>query len=125
VRPEQDIYKALGLAFIEPELREHRGEIEAAAARGLPSLITQADLKGDLHMHTTESDGRESLDTMVAAAQARGLEYIAITDHSQSLAMANGLDESRAMANAERIRNYSKTHKGHHRPGRHRMRHPR
>ena len=109
---EQDIYKALGLAFIEPELREHRGEIEAAAARGLPSLITQADLKGDLHMHTTESDGRESLDTMVVAAQARGLEYIAITDHSQSLAMANGLDESRALANAERIRNYSKTHKG-------------
>ena len=63
-------------------------------------------------MHTTESDGRESLETMVAAAQARGLEYIAITDHSQSLAMANGLDETRALANAERIRAYSKTQKG-------------
>ena len=109
---EQSIYEALGLAFIEPELREHRGEIEAAAARTLPALITRADLKGDLHMHTTESDGRESLETMVAAAQARGLEYIAITDHSQSLAMANGLDETRAMANAERIRSYSKTQKG-------------
>jgi len=109
---EQDIYKALGLAFIEPELRENRGEIEAAAEKALPSLITQADLKGDLHMHTTESDGRESLETMVAAAKARGLEYIAITDHSQSLAMANGLDEGRAAANAERIRNYSKTQKG-------------
>ena len=109
---EQDIYEALGLAFIEPELREHRGEIEAAEARALPSLITQADLKGDLHMHTTESDGRESLETMVAAAKARGLEYIAITDHSQSLAMANGLDETRAIANAERIRNYSRTQKG-------------
>src|SRR5262245_32554350 len=72
---EASIYKALGLAFIEPELRENRGEIEAAAAKALPSLVTQADLKGDLHMHTTESDGRESLETMVAAAQARGLEY--------------------------------------------------
>jgi len=106
---EQDIYKALGLAYIEPELRENRGEIEAAANKALPSLITRADLKGDLHMHTTESDGRESLETMVAAARARGLEYIAITDHSQSLAMANGLDETRALASAERIRNYSKT----------------
>jgi len=109
---EQDIYKALGLAYIEPELRENRGEIEAAAEQALPSLITRADLKGDVHMHTTESDGRESLETMVAAAKARGLDYIAITDHSQSLAMANGLDETRAMANAERIRNYSKTQKG-------------
>jgi DNA polymerase (family 10) len=109
---EQDIYTALGLAYIEPELRENRGEIEAAADKALPSLIARADLKGDVHMHTTESDGRESLETMVAAAKARGLEYIAITDHSQSLAMANGLDETRAMANAERIRNYSKTQKG-------------
>ena len=109
---EQDIYTALGLAYIEPELRENRGEIEAAADQALPSLITRADLKGDVHMHTTESDGRESLETMVAAAKTRGLDYIAITDHSQSLAMANGLDETRAMANAERIRNYSKTQKG-------------
>lgn len=108
---EQSIYQALGLAFIEPELRENRGEIDAAAADTLPSLITRADLKGDVHMHTTESDGRESLETMVAAAKARGLQYIAITDHSQSLAMANGLDETRAIANAERIRDYSKTQK--------------
>lgn len=109
---ELDIYNALGLAFIEPELRENRGEIQAAAAKALPALITQADLKGDVHMHTTESDGRESLETMVAAAKARGLEYVAITDHSQSLAMANGLDETRAMANAKRIRDYSKTQQG-------------
>ena len=109
---ETDIYRALGLDFIEPELRENRGELEAAAEHALPSLITSADLKGDLHMHTTESDGRESLETMVAAARERGLEYIAITDHSQSLSMANGLDESRALANAERIRAYSKTLKG-------------
>lgn len=111
-RSEEDIYKSLGLAYIEPELRENRGEIEAAAAESLPFLITRTDLKGDLHMHTTESDGRESLETMVAAAKARGLEYIAITDHSQSLAMANGLDERRTLANAERIRAYSKTQAG-------------
>lgn len=109
---EAGIYKALGLAYIEPELRENRGEIDAAAGQALPSLITRDDLRGDLHMHTTESDGRESLETMVAAARARGLEYIAITDHSQSLAMANGLDEARVMAFAERIRSYAKTQKG-------------
>jgi len=109
---ETDIYRALGLDFIEPELRENRGELDAAAEHALPSLITRADLKGDLHMHTTESDGRESLETMVAAARERGLEYIAITDHSQALSMANGLDERRALANAERIRAYSKTLKG-------------
>jgi DNA polymerase (family 10) len=106
---EQEIYQALGLDYIEPELREHRGEIQAAAARELPRLIDDADLKGDLHMHTTESDGRESLETMAAAARAKGLEYIAITDHSQSLSMANGLDETRTLANAERARTLSKT----------------
>jgi DNA polymerase (family 10) len=109
---EAGIYEALGLDFIEPELRENRGELAAAAGHTLPNLITRADLKGDLHMHTTESDGRETLETMVAAATARGLEYIAITDHSQSLTMANGLDETRAYANAEKIRAYSKTQKG-------------
>lgn len=109
---EEQIYRALGMDYIEPELRENRGELDAAAEQRLPSLITRADLKGDLHMHTTESDGRESLETMVAAARERGLEYIAITDHSQSLTMANGLDERRALAHAERIRSYSKTLKG-------------
>ena len=109
---EHDIYKALGLAYIEPELRENRGEITAAADGALPALIQQADLRGDLHMHTTESDGRESLETMAAAAMAKGLEYIAITDHSQSLSMANGLDETRTMASAERVRKHSKTLKG-------------
>lgn len=109
---EAEIYRALGLDLIPPELRESRGEIAAAEAHGLPSLIEIADLKGDLHMHTTESDGRESLETMVAAARARGLDYIAITDHSQSLAMANGLDETRTLAQAERIRKHSATLKG-------------
>ena len=109
---EADIYKALGMAYIAPELRENRGEIEAAEANTLPRLIDASDLRGDLHMHTTESDGRERLETMAAAAQARGLEFIAITDHTQSLAMANGLDEARTLAHAERIRGFSKTLKG-------------
>jgi DNA polymerase (family 10) len=108
---EASIYRALGLAYIEPEMRENRGEIEAAEANELPDLITRADLKGDLHMHTTSSDGRETLETMVSAAKARGLQYIAITDHTQSLAMANGLDEARTLEQAERVRAYSKTQK--------------
>lgn len=109
---EEGIYEALGLAWIPPELRENRGELEAAGQQTLPALIRHEDLRGDLHMHTTESDGRESLETMVAAARARGLEYIAITDHTQSLAMTNGLDEARTYAVAERIRAYSATLKG-------------
>ena len=109
---EEEIYKALGMAYIPPELRENRGEIESALEHALPRLIEASDLKGDVHMHTTESDGREPLENMVAAAKARGLEFIAITDHTQSLAMANGLDETRTMANAEKVRTYSKGLKG-------------
>jgi DNA polymerase (family 10) len=101
---EEDIYAALGLEWVPPELREMRGEIEAAAARTMPRLIERADLRGDLHMHTIETDGKDDIRTMAAAAHEAGLEYIAITDHSQSLAMANGLDERRALAHAERIR---------------------
>ena len=109
---EEGIYKALGMSYVPPELRENRGEIDAALERRLPRLIEAADLRGDVHMHTTESDGRETLETMVAAAEAKGLEFIAITDHTQSLAMANGLDETRTMAHAEKIRAYSKRLKG-------------
>jgi DNA polymerase (family X) len=101
---EEDIYAALGLDFVPPELREMRGEIETAAARALPRLIEIADLRGDLHMHTTETDGKDDIRTMAISAREAGLDYIAITDHSQSLAMANGLDERRAMAHADRIR---------------------
>jgi DNA polymerase (family 10) len=101
---EEDIYEALGLAWVTPELREDRGEVQAAAARQLPSLITRADLRGDLHMHTTETDGRNTIAEMAEAARAAGLEYIAITDHSKALAMANGLDETRALEHAARIR---------------------
>jgi DNA polymerase (family X) len=101
---EEDIYAALGLDWVPPELRELHGEIEAAEAHGLPRLVDRADLRGDLHMHTTESDGKDDVRAMAAAAREQGLEYIAITDHTQSLAMANGLDERRALEHAARIR---------------------
>ncbi len=87
-----------------PELRENRGEIAAAEARTLPHLVTQQDLRGDLHMHTTATDGRADAWTMARAARDTGLEYIAITDHSKALAMANGLDERRALEHARQIR---------------------
>jgi DNA polymerase (family 10) len=101
---EEGIYAALGLAWVPPELRENRGEIDLAATQALPRLIEPADLLGDVHMHTTETDGRDTLEVMAQAAAARGLQYIAITDHSQSLAMANGMSEERALAHAARVR---------------------
>jgi DNA polymerase (family 10) len=101
---EQEIYAALGLAWIPPELRENSGEIEAAAEGRLPKLIELSHIRGDLHMHTTETDGRATLEEMAEAARERGYEYIAITDHSKALAMANGLDEKRAVAFAHQVR---------------------
>jgi DNA polymerase (family X) len=101
---EEGIYEALGLAFVPPELRENRGEIAAAEARTLPRLIRWQDLRGDLHMHTTATDGRADAETMALAARAAGLEYIAITDHSRALAMANGLDEIHALEQARAVR---------------------
>jgi DNA polymerase (family 10) len=101
---EEGIYAALGMAYVPPELRENRGEIEAAIEQRLPALIEPGQLRGDLHMHTTETDGRDTLEVMAAAARARGLEYIAITDHSQNLAMANGMNEERTLAHAARVR---------------------
>ena len=101
---EEDVYRTLGLDWVPPELRELRGELEAAERHALPRLIDRADLRGDLHMHTTASDGRDDIRAMAEAARAAGLEYIAITDHTQSLAMANGLDERRMLEHAARIR---------------------
>jgi DNA polymerase (family 10) len=101
---EEGIYEALGLAWIEPELRENRGEIDAAVERRLPRLVSAADLRGDLHMHTTVSDGRDDLESMAAAAHRLGHGYIAVTEHSKALAMANGLDEARALEHAARVR---------------------
>lgn len=101
---EAAIYAALGLPLIPPELREHRGEIDAAEAGTLPALIEQRHIRGDIHMHTIATDGRDDIEAMALAAKAVGLEYIAITDHSKALAMANGLDETRALEHAGRIR---------------------
>jgi len=101
---EAGIYGALGLAPVPPELRENRGEIAAAEQQSLPRLIAVQDLRGDLHMHTTATDGRADAETMALAARAAGLEYIAITDHSRAIAMANGLDEARTLEHARAIR---------------------
>ncbi|MBW8874667.1 MAG: DNA polymerase/3'-5' exonuclease PolX [Acidobacteria bacterium] len=94
-REEADVYATVGLAWIPPELREDRGEIEAAAAGRLPDLIRVQDLRGDLHMHSTWSDGRNSIEEMVTACAARGYEYMVISDHSKSLSMTGGLDAYR------------------------------
>lgn len=94
-RTEQEVYAALGLPWFPPELREARHEFEWADAGALPQLVTLADLRGDLHMHTSESDGSATIEEMVAAARRRGLKYIAITDHSKRVTMANGLNAAR------------------------------
>lgn len=101
---EADIYNALDLDYIPPELRENCGELEAAAAHTLPMLITLEDMHGDVHMHTTETDGTRTIREMAEAAIARGHRYIAITDHSKNLAMTNGMDDRRALAHAARVR---------------------
>ena len=124
-KPRPGSTRRSGLPCIDPALRENRGELAAADAGTLPALLTFADLRGDVHMHTTESDGKDDLETMARAAQANGLSYIAITDHSQALAMANGLDDARALAHAARIRALEHAARRHHAPRRHRVRHPR
>ncbi len=92
---EEEIYKKLGLAFIPAELREDRGEIALAATHKLPRLVTRADIRGDLHVHSDWTDGTASIEAMVKAAQSRGYEYIALTDHSRRVAMTHGLDPAR------------------------------
>ena len=101
---EEEIYGALGMQWIPPELRENCGELEAAEAGTLPQLITLADIRGDVHMHTVATDGRETIRSMAEAAAERGLQYIAITDHSKNLAMTNGLDDERAQEHVRNIR---------------------
>jgi DNA polymerase (family X) len=100
---ERSVYRALGLPFIEPELREDRGEIEAAAQHRLPRLVRLADLQGDLHVHTTDSDGSATLEAMAQAGAARGWSYLGITDHSQRLTVAHGLDPGRLAQQIDRI----------------------
>ena len=103
-KSEQDIYAALKLDHIPPEIRENSGEIDAAEKHALPQLLTQEDLQGDVHMHTVETDGRNTIEEMAAAARERGYKYMAITDHSKNLAFANGLDDERAIKHIEKIR---------------------
>lgn len=104
VHEEKDIYQALGLSFIEPELRENLGEIEAAQTGSLPRLIDISNLRGTFHNHTTESDGKNSLEEMAAAAQELGLQYLGIADHSKSSFQANGLHEDRLLRQVAEIR---------------------
>jgi len=103
-KSEEEIYAALKLDYIPPEMRENCGEIDLAEKHALPKLITQQDLQGDVHMHTIETDGRNTIMEMAEAARERGYKYMAITDHSKNLAFANGLDDARAVEHIARIR---------------------
>jgi DNA polymerase (family X) len=102
-RTEEEIYAKLGLDYVPPELRENWGEIEAAEKHALPKLVELRDVKGDLQMHTTASDGKHSIEQMAEAAKALGHEYIAITDHSKAVTVANGLDEKRMAAHIKTL----------------------
>jgi DNA polymerase (family 10) len=108
---EEDIFKALGLQYVPPALREGMGEVEAAERNELPELLEYSDLKGCFHNHTTASDGRNTLDEMTAEADARGWEYLGIADHSKSSFQANGLDEERLAKQVEAIRDLNESGK--------------
>lgn len=111
-KTEEEIYGKLGLAWIPPELRENNGELEAAEKQRLPKLIEITDIRGDVHMHTDATDGRNTIREMAEAAAARGYQYIAITDHSKNLAMTNGLDDQRALEHVRRIREVNQEMEG-------------
>ncbi|HXM15820.1 MAG TPA: DNA polymerase/3'-5' exonuclease PolX, partial [Candidatus Eremiobacteraceae bacterium] len=111
-KTEEEIYAKLNLDYIPPEMRENLGEIDLARDHTLPALIRPADLQGDVHMHTVETDGRNTIEEMAEAAKARGYQYMAITDHSKNLAFANGLDDPRAVAHIQRIREAGKRIEG-------------
>lgn len=100
---EEGIYKALGLQWVPPELREDTGEIETAQKGNLPELVTMNDIRGDLHSHTDQSDGKNTIEEMLNAAQALGYQYYCVSDHTQSLTIANGMDEDRLLKRIEEI----------------------
>jgi len=110
-KTEDEVYKKLGLRYIEPELRENTGEIKAAQQNKLPRLITLRDIRGDFHVHTKWSDGGASIDEMVSAARNRGYEYVCISDHSKTRAIARGLDENRLLKQIEEIRKIQKKYR--------------
>jgi DNA polymerase (family 10) len=103
-KTEKDIYEKLRLDYVEPELREHTGEIDAAENHRLPTLLKLDDIRGDVQMHTTASDGRNSIEEMGKAAAQLGYEYIALTDHSKAVTVANGMDERRTLEQIKKIR---------------------
>jgi DNA polymerase (family 10) len=103
-KTEEEIYAKLNLDYIPPEMRENVGEIDLAAVHMLPELVELEDIQGDVHMHTVETDGRNTIEEMAEAARKRGYKYMAITDHSKNLAFANGLDDTRALEHMQRIR---------------------
>jgi len=109
---EEDLYRLVGLPFIPPELREDRGEVEAAAAGRLPRLVELSDLRGDLHVHSKWSDGAHNLAEIAAAARGRGLSYLALTDHSKGLGVARGLSVERLMEQGEEIAAFNREQKG-------------
>jgi DNA polymerase (family 10) len=111
-RTEEEIYAKLKLDFIAPELRENCGEIEAAANHALPRLLERTDIKGDLQMHSTASDGKNTVEGMAKAARQLGHQYIAVTDHSKSTTIANGLDETRLVAHLKMLRDINKKNLG-------------
>jgi DNA polymerase (family 10) len=111
-KEEKDVYRSLGMAWIEPELREDRGEIEAAQEKRLPKLVQESEIKGDLHVHSKWSDGTSEIEEIAQAAQKRGYQYVAICDHSKSLRIAHGLDESRLMKQIEEIDRINEKLKG-------------
>ena len=114
IHDEADIYRALGLDYVPPELRENRGEIEAADEGTLPRLLEWENLRGTFHNHTTESDGKATLDQMAEAARELGLQYLGISDHSKSSPQARGLDEDRLGAQIETIAGWNRDHGGEH-----------
>ncbi|MBD3379426.1 MAG: DNA polymerase/3'-5' exonuclease PolX [Candidatus Omnitrophica bacterium] len=110
---EEEVYKKIGMQWVPPELRESSGEIEAALDGKIPSdLVKESDIKGDLHLHTSETDGRAGLEEVMSAAEERGYKYIAITDHSQNVRIANGMDKKRLLRHLERIRKAAEKFKG-------------
>lgn len=111
-KSEEAIYKTLGMPYIVPELRENRGEIEAALKNRLPRLIERSQIRGDLHAHTTYSDGINTIEEMALAARERGYEYLAITDHTHHLKIAHGLDETRMLEQLEEIDRLNKSLEG-------------
>ncbi|MCE5326735.1 MAG: DNA polymerase/3'-5' exonuclease PolX [Planctomycetaceae bacterium] len=110
-RSEEEVYKRLGLAWVPPELREDRGEIDAAAAGTLPALIEPSQVRGDLQSHTTATDGMHTVEEMAQAAAEMGYQYLAITDHSKAIAMSRGLDEAALRRHADHIRSVDATFK--------------